>query len=275
MPPEFLAVGYIARDESPHGAQIGGAVAYGAFTALKMGLRAAVVTSAARDLDIAGALPGVDVHLVASAKTTTFYYPDLKGRRRQYLRSAAAPIAAADVPAAWTMSPLVLLGPLAGELSLGVSRLFPESLVAASIQGWLRHWGADGLVSPRYWEGRELLPYVEAATVSVEDVADEQLVPLWAGLAKVLIVTNGSDGARLHLRGRWHDVAPFQAREVDPTGAGDVFAAAYLIRLRERQDPVESAKFASSAASFCVEGEGLAGVPTRNEVEQRLKGLAG
>ena len=275
MPPEFLAVGHIARDETPDGARIGGAVAYGALTALKMGLRAAVVTSAARDLDIAGALPGVDVHLVESAKTTTFYYPHLKGKRRQYLRSVAAPITAADVPAHWRRSPLVLLGPLAGELSLSLPRLFPESLVAASIQGWLRHRGADGLVSPRHWEGRGLLPYVEVAVVSVEDMADERLVSLWAGLAKVLIVTMGSEGSRLHLRGRWRDVAPFPARETDPTGAGDVFAAAYTIRLRETQDPVESAKFASSAASFCVEGEGLAGVPTRTDVEQRLKGVRG
>ena len=56
---------------------------------------------------------------------------------------------------------------------------------------------------------------------------------------------------------------------MDPTGAGDVFAAAYLVRYRETSDALESARFASCAASFCVEAQGTEGIPTRAQMEER------
>jgi sugar/nucleoside kinase (ribokinase family) len=65
-------------------------------------------------------------------------------------------------------------------------------------------------------------------------------------------------------------VPGFPAVEVDPTGAGDVFAAAFLVRLQETEDPVQAARFANAVASFCVEGPGVAGIPTREQVEERL-----
>ena len=36
-------------------------------------------------------------------------------------------------------------------------------------------------------------------------------------------------------------------------------------------DPLEAARFASCAASFCVEAVGVAGIPTRRQVEARLR----
>ena len=60
--------------------------------------------------------------------------------------------------------------------------------------------------------------------------------------------------------------SPPGRREVDPTGAGDVFAAAYLIRYHETGDPYEAAQFANLVASFSVEAPGTEGIPTRDEV---------
>jgi len=69
------------------------------------------------------------------------------------------------------------------------------------------------------------------------------------------------------------------AHEVDPTGAGDVFAAAFLIRLRETaqsptgEDPWEAARFANVVASFSVEGPGVSAIPRREQVEAYLNTL--
>ena len=90
---------------------------------------------------------------------------------------------------------------------------------------------------PNTGDGTDVLPYLDAAVVSISDIGDRQVIDLWADIAPVLIVTKGSDGARLHSRGDWHEIAPFSAQEVDPTGAGDVFAAAYLIRYQENARP--------------------------------------
>lgn len=271
MPPDFLAIGHVSRDLTPGGFRLGGAVAYGALTALKLGLRPAIVTSAAPELGLGPPMFGMPVHVVPSPKTTTFHNTYLRGKRIQRLKDVAGPITPADVPRAWRSSPMVLLGPTADETSYDLARHFQDSLVVASIQGWLRRWDSAGLVTPKYWDGQAVLPYVDAVVVSIEDIGDDTMVEVWAKITPVLILTLGEEGARLHHQGIWHHIAPFPVHQVDPTGAGDVFAAAYLARYRETAEPLESARFASCAASLCVEADGVAGIPTRAQVETRLR----
>ena len=66
------------------------------------------------------------------------------------------------------------------------------------------------------------------------------------------------------------EVPAYPARQVDPTGAGDVFAVAYLVSYFESRDPFASALFASCVASLSVEAMGLASVPTREQIEKKM-----
>ena len=268
-PPDFLAIGHVARDLVGDRAVPGGAVTYASHTARALGLTAAIVTSA-RPGDLEP-MPGVAAHVIPSPATTTFRNIYREGRRIQTIEAVAGPIAPGDVSAGWRDAPHVLIGPLAGEIDPAVARLFPGSVVVAALQGWLRQWDAAGIVTPRSWDGRDVLPYVDAAVVSAEDTADPAAFDRWAELAPVLIVTLGDRGARLHVDGAWHDIPPFPAREIDPTGAGDVFAAAYAVSLRETRDPVESARFASAAASLSVRGHTTSTIPTRPQIAHPLK----
>jgi len=61
---------------------------------------------------------------------------------------------------------------------------------------------------------------------------------------------------------------------VDPTGAGDVFAAAFMIRLIETDDPCQAAQFANTVASFSIEGPGVSGIPMRHQVEAYVAELS-
>jgi sugar/nucleoside kinase (ribokinase family) len=54
---------------------------------------------------------------------------------------------------------------------------------------------------------------------------------------------------------------------VDATGAGDIFAAAFFIRLFKTRDPWEAARFATLIASRSVTRIGLNGIPTQSEIE--------
>ena len=47
------------------------------------------------------------------------------------------------------------------------------------------------------------------------------------------------------------------------------------MRYRETGQALESARFASCAASFCVEALGVDGVPTRAQVQDRLSDVTG
>ncbi|NTW02127.1 MAG: ribokinase, partial [Oscillochloris sp.] len=68
-----------------------------------------------------------------------------------------------------------------------------------------------------------------------------------------------------------YQIPAFSAQEHDPTGAGDVFAAALLLRLYETHDPIHSALFASAAAACAVEGPGVVAIPTRDHVLARMR----
>ena len=265
----------MAKDLEPGGYRVGGAVTYAALAAGGMGLSPAVVTSVGPDLDPAGSLPGIRVHAVPASDTTTFRNTYHGGRRTQVLSRVAAPIDVTDIPVEWRAAPLVVLGPLAGEVSDKLARSFPNATVVASVQGWLRRWDLEGRVTPAEWDGDAVLPYVDAAVVSRDDLGERSWPERWKDTVPVMIVTAGGEGAMVHLDGRWHEVPAFPVQEVDPTGAGDVFGSVYLIRYSETGDVLQSARFASCAASFCVEAEGTQGIPTRAQVEARLWGRSG
>lgn len=275
--PDFLVIGHLAKDKETEGWRLGGSAAYASLTASKLGLRTAVLTSAASDLDPSLLLPDIDVRLLPSSETTIFenvYGP--KGRL-QYVWARARTIAASDVPQDFLAARVVLLGPLVGEVEEEVVRCFPHSLLAITPQGWLRAIRPDGQVeqaSPRRWRPRLLLKHSRALFVSDEDLPPaetEEALARWAAQVPLLAFTQGARGARLWSEGRWRQVPAIPAEEVDPTGAGDVFAAAFLSRYIETDDIWHAALFAAAAASASVEAPGTAAIPSRQQVEERLR----
>lgn len=267
---DLLAIGHVTRDRLDDGFTTGGTVTYGAATARALGLVPAIVTSAGPDRQVPA--PDTNTYVVASARSTAFRNDYGPNGRTQHVDGVAESLSPSDVPGKWNKARSVLLGPLVGEVSVEFARHFPNALVVASLQGWLRRWDSDptGLVTPHRWPGLAVLPYVDAAVVSAEDIVDDDQVAQWAELVPILVVTEGSHGARLHTEGCWHNVPAFAAQEVDPTGAGDVFAAALALMLLETGDAVAAATFASCVASFSVEAQGTSGLPTRAQVDERL-----
>ena len=124
----------------------------------------------------------------------------------------------------------------------------------------------------RPWEeAPEILPHVDVLVLSEEDLnGNAALIDEYARLTRIAVMTQGPRGCVVFSEGKQWQVPGFPTQEVDPTGAGDVFAAAFLIRLQETQDPIAAARFANATASFCVEAPGVTGIPTRAQVEQRL-----
>jgi len=272
--PGFLAIGHVTKDLLPGGGYtMGGTVTYAALTARNLGVSTAVLTSAPPDLDVSGKLKGIQVHIVPAQCATTFANIYENGKRRQFLHGTATPLAAAHLPPDWKTSPIVLMGPLAGELGLEWLGVFPLAVVGVTPQGWMRQWNGDGTVTAKPWqEAEQILPRVDVLVFSEEDVGrDEALIRRYAGLVRIAVVTRGCGGATVFRDGVGRSFPAFRAQEVDPTGAGDVFAAAFLVRLRETGDAYVAAAFANCTASFAVEGNGTTTIPTRQQVEERLR----
>ena len=204
--------------------------------------------------------------------STAFENRYLNGKRTQYLIHQAPTLDYYHIPEPWRNASIVHLGPVAGEVEPGIVRSFPDALVCVTPQGWLRGWDADGRVFPAEWpEASFVLSHTGACVMSLEDVGgDEGRIDELASSCRVLAVTEGNNGSRLYWNG---DVRRFPAPrmdELDPTGAGDIFAAAFFGRLFTTRDPWEAARFATLLSAVSVTRPGLEGVPTPEEIQSCL-----
>ncbi len=275
--PEFVAFGHVTFDVRlpPGGAddrpEPGGTAAFAAETAHAMGLAAGIVTSSSPGYPFDTLLPSTDVVNVPAAATTTFEFSLHNGVRTQWLRARAAEITRSHVPGSWFGAQVVLLGPVAYELPRHAADWFSDdSFVCAVLQGWQRSRDVSGkvVVSPAVPSG--LSRRIDAAVISEADVPAEH-VDAWAQTFCIVAVTRGRRGARVFVNGQSRDIPPVAASEVDATGAGDVWAAAFAINLAETRDVAFAANFASAAAAISIERRGMQGIPTRNAVTARMR----
>ena len=147
---------------------------------------------------------------------------------------------------------------------------FPGALLGVSPQGWLRQTSAESRVSAADWYDAQVLGRADVVVLSEMDVAGGRIPDPWLEHDGVFILTRGRRGAVMRYEGSWFSIPAYPAREADPTGAGDVFAAAFLIRYFETNDACVAGLFASCAASLKVEGSGAEAIPTRAQIERRM-----
>lgn len=264
----FALIGHLARDITPSGYALGGGVIYAGLTAQHLGAEATLVTSAHPDDVRHPALAGLRIHNLNSAHTTIFHNTYHAGIRSQHLLAVANPIGAIDLPAQALDSEIMLLTPLAQEVDPNIAS-HAKGMVAAAPQGWLRRWDDQGRVFPTPSpDFAHILPRLDAVLLSDSDLSGNlDLLKTIVQNVPYVVVTLASAGCDLYLHGKCHRIAPRPAFETDPTGAGDIFAAAFLIRLYETGDAVQAAYFANVTASMSVEARGITGIPTRSLVE--------
>jgi sugar/nucleoside kinase (ribokinase family) len=205
-------------------------------------------------------------------RTTTFENTyDPRGRRQRVLENAR-PIGPGQVPAAWRSAAVVLLAPVFHDVDVSAGSIFPaESVVGLSAQGWLRSV-EGGAVVRRPVNPDEPWLIGDIVFVSDEDVEDPESVRAWLGYVPMVVLTRAGRGFTVFDDSGAREFTPVPAREVDPTGAGDVFAAAFLVRWHETdRDLEETARFAATAAALSVQSEGLGGIATRAEIEAAME----
>jgi 1D-myo-inositol 3-kinase len=271
----FAAVGHVTNDQLEAGLFPGGAALYAALTAAKLQAKPKIVTSCGPDFVGLQLARGSDVELeILPSEHTTCFEEHYRGGARvaRLVRRAnplCDPLPKADV---------VFVCPVIGEIELPALVAPPGALLAAGLQGWTRRFDENGrilrcaLKDPAYFSGCRALfcsdedfgPFLESAIQVLRDAVD------------LLIVTQGHRGAVLYENGQRRAIRPCPAREVDPTGAGDVFAACFLLGLAEGASAVEAAERACCAAAISIEGVGpqalteLRHLPTRLEEYRTL-----
>ncbi len=271
----YLLVGTVTKDLLPDGGHtIGGTVTYAGAMAKRLGWRPVIVTAAAPNFAPPAHLADADWHIAPSSHTTTFVNKYTPQGRIQTIGPIARTIQPDDIPLTFHQSPIVHICPLAQDVEPGIIDLFDSSLLVTTLQGWLRQWDEQGIVSLGDWRQIcDLVSEFDAVVLSDEDIQyKESIAKVLAAKTPVLAMTQGQAGCTVFAEGTSFGSPPRPSSPVDPTGAGDVFAAAFFIRYHETKDLRQAARFANIAASMAIERPGPAGVPRRDEIEAYIDG---
>jgi sugar/nucleoside kinase (ribokinase family) len=123
----------------------------------------------------------------------------------------------------------------------------------------MRRWDEEGRVYQVAWTAAaEVLPLAVVAFISLEDLADPATLGDLIDLSHIFVVTNGPGGCTVYFNDEERHFPAPEVSLVDATGAGDVFAAAYLVRLHQTSGDIwEAAIFANRIAAASVTRRGL------------------
>ncbi|NNK90697.1 MAG: hypothetical protein HKO89_08835 [Saprospiraceae bacterium] len=248
---DIVCIGHICHDLIDEGFKTGGAVYFAALETIKSKKEVCVLTSIdPHDISLKEICnKGVVVMNQESKHTTCFINQYVDDKRVQFL-----PVLASSLRTEWILSHLpkskaVFICPVADEIDVGILEKIESGFLACSIQGWLRKRNENGQVVPKSM-GWNKLKYADVIFLSYEDIdgLDDALAELCL-LDNIIVVTDGDKGADIFINGNKQHFPAVPSKLVDPTGAGDIFATAFIIRYLQHNDLSDAMIHAHLAAS--------------------------
>jgi sugar/nucleoside kinase (ribokinase family) len=271
-----LVAGHVTHDRYGERLVAGGCAYFAAWTHRALGARVRLVTAVGEDFTREDAFAGMEVLAARSGRTTLFtnLYP--QGGTRVQRIEAQAPALDSRVPVSWRRADLLHLAPVMGELDLAAWKSAVDAgLVAIGVQGWIKRAGAQETVVQHPWPVDEAaLAGIGAAAVGEEDLLDQgDLLDRLCAKVPIVAFTHGRAGCEVIVRGRTTRLGVYPTHEVDPTGAGDSFAAGFFLGLAQGLAPVDAARLGAAAASVVVEGQGGATLGRVGEAYSRTRAI--
>jgi sugar/nucleoside kinase (ribokinase family) len=269
---DLVAIGHVTFDETPSGVRPGGSAYYVALTAQRLGLEVGVLTSIAPDFPRDVFPAGIHIANVSTERTTRYRVGGSGGSRTLTLLSRAEDIEVQHIPHDWTSASLGVLCPVAGEVDPALVGVFDDASLAVLPQGWMRARGKGGVVIPQPWEDADdVLPMIQLLVLSEEDVpGSEETAVKWFQQVPLGAITRARRGATLYVNGEPYHVEADRANEIDPTGAGDVFATTLFIEYQRVGDAWDAAAAAACAGAAVVEGTGASTLLDRAGLAARV-----
>jgi len=266
-------------------------VTYASLTSARLGLRSAAVIGAdpaaaqAREIDLLRAA-GVDVRIVPLSRGPIFENLETEHGRVQTCLEPGEPLPVVALPERWLAAGAWLVVPIANETGSEWAAAIPEQArLALGWQGLLRTLVAGERTARKPPTRGAVVDRADLIGVSRADLEPGTTI---ADLNAVLrpatrvVLTDGPTGGILFEAGGAGpsdeiEYDAIAARQVDSTGAGDVFLAALLAAWLEhagsagaRGPTPDDLRFAAVAGGLVVEGVGLPAVPDRAAILARL-----
>ena len=259
---------------------LGGTVWYAAKFLAGLGRRVAVVGIGDEKIKRRLARGGVDVrHFSNAGPVTLFENAYSAGIRKQKARPGGD-IQAADVPQAAFDAMGLLVGPVLNEVDPDILRTHRSGCLMLDAQGFLRQLSTAGDVILRMRpEAETALRHCDILKVNAREAAviTASVDGETAGRVlhrmgpKMVIITRGADGALFYDGVRFTQITAPKVDVIDPTGAGDVFSAAFLVRYIVSGDLIAAGRFAVTAAALSTRGFGASALPSEDEISSLMK----
>lgn len=181
---------------------------------------------------------------------------------------------------------IVLLGPILGEVTIELTREIIKHVPAPILldpQGLLRGLRDGQVVHEKtraFSEIAGMSTIVKANEVETQVVTginprrqpDEAVRKLYEFGCQIAIVTLAEAGSVIFDGQEIIHIPPYTTHAIDPTGAGDTYAAGFMVKYLETpQDLRQVGCFASSVASVMVENSGPDFPLTRQEADRRAE----
>jgi sugar/nucleoside kinase (ribokinase family) len=259
---------------------LGGTVWYAALFLAGLGRRVAVVGIGDDEIKCRLALGGVDVrHFSDAGPVTLFENTYSAGIRKQKARPGGD-IHRADVPQAAFDAMGLLVGPVLQEVDPAILRTPRSGCLMLDAQGFLRQVTAAGDVILRMTlEAETALRHCDILKVGAREAAvitstcDGETAGrvLHRMGPKIVIITRGADGALFYDGVRFTQITAPEVDVIDPTGAGDVFSAAFLVRYIVSGNMIAAGRFAVTAAAISTRGFGASALPSEPEISSLMK----
>jgi hypothetical protein len=285
---DYTTVGHVTIDvlAADGSRQPGGTAFYSALQAARLGLRALILTRgvpAEIERLLAPHRDELDLRVLPAEHTTTLQTVGEGLARHQRLLAWAGPIegpievdtailhlapVARETPSAWRGAP--------PPHAAGGPPPHTE-FVGLTPQGLVRDWDATGEIRLDPLRPERLPERCDAWVLSErERECCAKSAARAAAAGAVVAVTAGANPTELQLPGGelLHVPVPPIAAPVEDLGAGDVFAAALFVALREGLPPARAAAFANAAAAVRIAAVGPGAIGDRAAIEARLGGAS-
>lgn len=261
---DYLLIGHFSKDiydkKEREKYSIGGGVFYSGITAKKLGAKVKVLTSFSKDLieelNKKHIFKEFEIRNILAKFTTTFQNIYHNGKRTQFLYHKAKKISSKFLPQNWYNPSIVQIAPIIQEVNESILKKFKNSLIGATLQGWLRKRSKNKQIIFNPWKSyKRYLPLINVAILSEEDVNfDFKLIKEFSKYSNILVLTQGKKGCTVFTPKKIKQFKPKKIiKKEETTGAGDVFAAAYLITFKKTRNPWKSAESANSLTAFHLE----------------------
>ncbi len=294
---ELVVAGHLSRDLviTPESTRetIGGGTAYAMIAMALEAFGAGIVTCVGSDFEeeymqvLRDSGLDLDGLVERGSKSTRFINEyDESGTRTQKVEAIAPPLQLDDLRPKHLGASIYHFCPLTSDeipVSMIEAARSSGGLISLDAQGYLRAAKGKKVVQ-KEWDGRDdivrlvdVVKLDESELATAVDAKSElsAATELLSLGPRMILVTRQQKGSTIYTRNIQVDIPLVLANaQVDSTGCGDTYAIGFLLEYMRTGDVKRAGLFGATCSSFNVETAGPYDMPTREQVERRMKPYA-